>query len=568
MLIMDKRILLKRDFFDFGWLLMKIRLIRLMASVILVFLPFASSTAAAQSSKEDLARKELDSRIRAEESLDYYENWLKADVAYIATGAEKEVFNNLTTPEEKEQFIEQFWIRRDIDRRTSVNEYKTEHYRRIAYANERFASGRPGWMSDRGRIYIIHGEPAEIEAHPNGGWYMRPQNEGGGYTVAYPFEIWRYHFLEGVGDDVMLEFVDPSMSGEYRLSHDYADKDAFLFTPGAGLTDAEAIGGASRGDRPYFSGDNSSDYLMSHTTERDNPFRKYETFALAQRPSELRYDDLKQLVEVNVSFNSLPITVSEDYFRINESQSLVPLNLHVENKNLTFKQEGGLHVARLSVYGIVTSMTNRVVTEFEDDLMAAYSTDELLNGLRQSSIYQKILPLKSSMRYKVDIVVKDVNSDKVGVIRRALIPPGNNSEQLSTSSIICSDYLRILEDSPEPDEMFVIGDVKIRPKIEGEFSRTKPFSVYFHLYNTAVDQSTFRPELRVTFQVYKDGNLYRQTIDTEGKSTQFFSGQRVVILQNFDLQDFEEGKYELRILLEDLLADKEIKVSRVFNVTG
>ena len=538
----------------------------MIASVILALFQLASASAAAQSSQEDMARREQESKIRAEEALDYYQNWLKADVGYIATGAEKDVFNKLTTPEEKEQFIEQFWIRRDPDPRTSENEYKTEHYRRIAYANERFASGRPGWMSDRGRIYIIHGEPAEIEAHPNGGWYMRPENEGGGYTVAYPFEIWRYQYIEGVGDDVMLEFVDPSMSGEYRLTHNYAEKDAFLFTPNTGLTDAEAIGGATRADRRYFSGDNSQDSLMSHTTERDNPFRKYETFALAQRPSEYRYDDLKQLVEVNVSFNALPVAVTEDYFRINESQSLVPLNISLENKNLTFKQENGLHVARLSIYGIVTSMTNRVVTEFEDDLMSAYTTDELLTGLRQSSVYQKILPLKSNMRYKVDIVVKDVNSEKIGVIRRALIPPRIISGELSTSSIIFSDYLRILNDSPDPDEMFVIGDVKIRPKIVGDFSRTKPFSIYFHVYNIAVDQSTFMPALRVSFNVFKDGQLYRQTIDNDGKSTQFFSGQRVVILQNFDLQDFEKGKYELRIEVEDLLADKNVKISRVFNV--
>ena len=190
---------------------MKTRLTRLITSTILVACTLSFTSVSAQTSKEDMARNEQEIRIRAEESQDYYANWLKADVAYIATGAEKNVFNNLTTPEEKEQFIEQFWIRRDIDRRTSENEYKTEHYRRIAYANERFASGRPGWMSDRGRIFIIHGDPAEIEAHPNGGWYMRPQNEGGGYTVAYPFEIWRYHYIEGVGDDVMLEFVDPSM---------------------------------------------------------------------------------------------------------------------------------------------------------------------------------------------------------------------------------------------------------------------------------------------------------------------------------------------------------------------
>lgn len=527
-------------------------------------LAFSKPASLLAQSQEETAERE--SRIREEESQDYYEEWLNKDVAYIATGAEKEVFRKLTTPEEKEQFIEQFWIRRDPDPRTAENEYKTEHYRRIAYANERFASGRPGWMSDRGRIYIIHGEPAEIEAHPNGGWYMRPQSEGGGYTVTFPFEIWRYHHIEGVGSDVMLEFVDPSMSGEYYLTHNYEDKDAFLFTPGAGMTDAEIIGGARREERPYFSGDNSSDYLMSHPTERDNPFVKYETFALAQRPTEYRYDDLKQLVEVNVSFDSLPISVTENYFKINQKQSLVPINLHIENKDLTFKEEGSSHVARLNIYGIVTSMTNRVVTEFEDDLMSSYSTPELMSGLRQGSVYQKILPLESSRRYKVDIVVKDVNSNRFGVIRKALIPPKIPEDQLSTSSIICSDYLRILENAPDPGEMFVIGDVKVRPKISGKFSRSRPFSVYFHVYNVAIDQSTFQPHLRVTFQVYRDGNLYRRTVDENGDSTQFFSGQRVVILQNFDLQDLAKGRYQLIIDVEDLLSDKEIRVTRDFEI--
>jgi len=365
----------------------------------------------------------------------------------------------------------------------------------------------------------------------------------------------------------MLEFVDPSMSGEYRLTYNYEEKDAFLFTPNTALTDAEAIGGASKADRPYFSGDHSSDYLMSHTTERDNPFRKYETFALSMRPTEYRYDDLKQLVQVNVSFNTLPVKVTEDYFRINEKQSLVPLNLYIENKDLTFKEEGGMHVARLNLYGIVTSMTNRVVTEFEDDIMAAYSTDELLVGLRQGSMYQKILPLQSSMRYKVDIVVKDSNSEKVGVIRTALIPPKISDDQLNASSVILSDYLRVLEDSPEPDEMFVIGDVKVRPNMNGRFSRSKPFSIYFHVYNAAIDQTSFEPSLKVTFQVFREGKLYRQMVDEDGKSTQFFSGQRVVILQNFDLHDLENGKYELKVKVEDLLSERDIEIDRVFEVT-
>jgi len=91
-----------------------------------------------------------------EEARDYYRKWLDEDVVYIITDEEREIFENLATEEEREQFIEQFWFRRDPDPTTSENEYKEEHYRRIAYANEHFRSGFPGWMTDRGRIYILH----------------------------------------------------------------------------------------------------------------------------------------------------------------------------------------------------------------------------------------------------------------------------------------------------------------------------------------------------------------------------------------------------------------------------
>ena len=144
-----------------------------------------------------------------EESDDHFEKWLNQDVAYIITPGEKTVFESLNTDLERETFIEQFWRRRDPDPSTAVCEYKEEHYPRIAYANQWFRSGKPGWTTDRGRIYILHGPPDEIESHPSGGPYQRPVHEGGGFTSTHPFEIWRYRRLEGIGEDVELEFVDP-----------------------------------------------------------------------------------------------------------------------------------------------------------------------------------------------------------------------------------------------------------------------------------------------------------------------------------------------------------------------
>src|SRR5215831_10949703 len=127
--------------------------------------------------------------------------WVDEDVQYIITGEERAAWKRLKTDEEREQFIEQFWLRRDPTPDTIDNEYKDEHYERIAYANEHFASGIPGWKTDRGRIYIMYGKADEIESHPAGGPYDRPSYEGGGTTTTYPFEVWWYRYIEGIGSD-------------------------------------------------------------------------------------------------------------------------------------------------------------------------------------------------------------------------------------------------------------------------------------------------------------------------------------------------------------------------------
>src|SRR6266852_755144 len=147
-----------------------------------------------------------------------YKQWLNEDVVYIISPEERQAFLQLETNEEREQFIEQFWLRRSGNPDLPDNDFKEEHYRRIAYANEHFASGIPGWKTDRGRMYIMWGPADEVESHPTGGTYDRPMEEGGGSTSTYPWETWRYRYMEGIGENVIWEFVDPSGSGEYRLN--------------------------------------------------------------------------------------------------------------------------------------------------------------------------------------------------------------------------------------------------------------------------------------------------------------------------------------------------------------
>jgi GWxTD domain-containing protein len=155
-----------------------------------------------------------------------YRKWLNQDVAYIIADAERAVFKSLQSDAEREHFIEQFWLRRDPTPGTPENEFKEEHYRRIAYADDHFAAAIAGWKTDRGRIYITYGPPDEKESHPSGGTYAKPASEGGGTITAVPFEQWLYRHIEGVGENIMIEFVDPNRNGEFRMTMDPNEKDA------------------------------------------------------------------------------------------------------------------------------------------------------------------------------------------------------------------------------------------------------------------------------------------------------------------------------------------------------
>src|ERR1700726_4355244 len=171
-----------------------------------------------------------------------YKKWLDEDVIYIISPEERSAFVHLQTNEEREQFIEAFWQRRNPDPDSPENTFKEEHYRRIAYTNEHYASGIPGWKTDRGRIYIIWGPPDEIEDHPTGGLYNRPMSEGGGSTTTYPYADWRYRYMEGLGNNIIIEFVDTTGTGEYHISIDPGEKDALAKVPGAGQSLVEQMG--------------------------------------------------------------------------------------------------------------------------------------------------------------------------------------------------------------------------------------------------------------------------------------------------------------------------------------
>lgn len=533
----------------FGW--------SLLSGMLLVFAASASLPAWAQQGSPDL---------RQEEETDYYDKWLNQDVVYIISNQEREVFSRLTTDEEKENFIEQFWRRRDTDLKTAANEFREEHYRRIAYANEHFTSGRAGWKSDRGRIYIIHGPPTEIQ-ESFGGPYERPIYEGGGQTTTYPYQVWRYREIKGIGVDIELEFVDKTLTADYKLVHDPFEKDAFSTTPGIGLTLAEERGMATKHDR-FLLGGGGDYYPLLAQRYQDQPFVRLERYAGVMRPPALKYNDLKQLVDVNISFTTLPFRIHQGHFRLNRDHSIVPVTVEIANRDLTFEADGNVRRAKVVVYGLVTSLANTVIKEFEDEVAVTVREHQFQQGLLGTSLYQKLLVLDAGRRVKLDLVVKDPVSGKVGVVSRAVSPPSYTSEDLEVSSLVLSDTIVRLTDIPQSDEMFVLGDMRVRPSLDRVFPTDKLMGVYFQVYNAAFDQQTLEPSLRVRYRLLRGNEELVRLEDEAGESTQFISTERIVLSRTFSPALLGVGKYRIVVEIFDMVGNQSAQIGDEFEIVA
>src|SRR5579885_1808682 len=349
-----------------------------------------------QSGAKPLSAKEQKARQKKleKELAGPYKKWLNEDVAYIITDEERQAFKRLNTDEEREQFIEQFWLRRDPTPDTVENEFKEEHYRRIAYANEHYASGIPGWKTDRGRIYITFGPPDEIESHPSGGTYERPPEEGGGTTSTFPFEQWRYRYIDGIGNNIIIEFVDPTMSGEYHMTMDPSEKDALLYVPGAGLTLMEQLGLSDKTQRFQNTDGTHLGVPFGGQTESMNEFNRLEQFAKLQQPPKVKFTDLEAVVNSRITYNILPMKVRVDYFPITDASVMTYITLQFDNKDLQFQAKDGVQKAVIEFIGRITTMSRRqAVSPFEDTVTVDTPTEYLQQAAQRKSIYQKVVPL-------------------------------------------------------------------------------------------------------------------------------------------------------------------------------
>jgi len=502
------------------------------------------------------------------DQINYYKKWVEEDVLYIITEDEKATFKALRNDEERESFIEQFWLRRNPTQRLGDNPFREEHYRRIAFANQHFASGIPGWRTDRGRIYIMYGEPDQKESHPTGGTYYRPTNEGGGSTTTFPFEKWWYRYIEGVDSDVEIEFVDPTFSGEYRIAMHPDEKDALLHVPGQGLTTAEELGLADKSDRLsanptiWFEG-SAQTYGMG---ARDSPFSRMEQYFNVQRPPKIKYEDLKIAVSTRINYDPLPYNVRLDYVRLSTDKILVPITVDISNQSLEFQKELDVNRASLNVYGMVTTLTNRIAWEFEEEIVAEFSDENFEIGKDQRSQFQKLISLPPGQRYKLDLVLKDVNSEKMGTQTIPISTPKYKDGTLQSSSVILARSVKRAPQSLDRLDQYVLGDLKVVPMVSLEFLPGQNLIPYVQIYNVAIDQTTLKPSIEVVYTIKNGDKVISEQEDLTGNSLQLFSGERVVLLTSIPLEAILPGDYTLEISFRDTIADRSHKVSTDFKV--
>jgi len=499
-----------------------------------------------------------------------YKKWLNEDVVYIITDEERAAFKQLSNDEERDQFIEAFWQRRNPTPDSEDNEYKEEHYRRIEYANEHFAAGIPGWKTDRGRIYIMYGPADEIDAHPSGGTYERPNDEGGGETSTYPFEDWRYRYLDGVGQEVIIEFVDTCMCGEYHMTMDRGEKDALAETPNGGETLYEQMGLSSKADRHNSSLETLGQGPGTAATA-SKEFDRLEQFAKLNKPPAVKFKDLEEVVDHKITYNVMPFDVRADFVKVTSDTVLVPVTIQIKNSDITFSQKDGVQRGTVNIFGRVTTLSGKVAQTFEETVQADIPSELLPKMVAGSQVYWKALPLRPG-RYRLDLVLKDVNGDRKGTWSKGIIVPDYADDKLSSSSLIVADSMEPVAAKNVGTGMFVIGATKVRPRVppsDGKpvsFKRNQKMSFWMQVYNLGVDEKTHQSSATVEYDVVNVTTNKPVIHSIESTDKMGNVGDQVTLQKTLSAANLDPGIYRLQIKVDDKISRQSVDPTVTFAV--
>jgi GWxTD domain-containing protein len=510
-----------------------------------------------QKKREKALRKELEGP---------WKKWLNEDVVYIITDEERNAFKHLQTDEEREQFVEAFWKRRDPTPDTEENEYKEELYRRIAYANEHYASGIPGWKTDRGMIYIKYGPADEVDSHPSGGSYERPFEEGGGETSTYPFEDWRYRYLDGIGSDINIEFVDTTMTGEYHMTMDPSEKDALLYVPGAGLTMNEQMGLSSKNDRFNRTDGTHLGTGTQPLSQNMNEFTRLEQFAKLQKAPVVKFKDLQAVVDSTIKYNSLPMQVRADYIKVTDATVLTNITISFNRNDLQYQTKDKISKATVNLYGRITTLSRRTVNWFEEPVQVEIPAEMLQKAMNGQSIYFKSVPLQPGT-YRLNVVAKDTVGGTINNFEMPLHVPQYDDDTIGSSSLILADQIEKLPTSSVGAGPFVIRSSKVRPRVGESFRQDEKMGIYTEFYNLGMDAKTKKPSGNISYEIVNDATKQKVVdVNQDVGTLPNASASLVTVERMLPLKTFAPGKYTLKIILTDKLKNQTVNQTANFTV--
>ena len=502
-----------------------------------------------------------------------YKKWLNEDVVWIITDEEAKAFKSLSNDEERENFIEQFWLRRNPNPDSPDNEFREEHYQRIAYANEHFAAGKPGWRTDRGHMYIAYGKPDSIDSHPNGGNYERPMEEGGGSTSTFPFEQWHYRYLEGIGDNIDLEFVDTCQCGDYHFTIDRGEKDALSKVPGAGLTQWEEMGMAKKADR-FKGGFESLGTGPLASSQASKQFDRIELAAKIFAPPPIKFTDLDNFISEHKIINGpvFPFDVRTDYVKVTDSTVLVPITVQLKNRDITFVTKDGVSKGFVNILIKVTTLTHKTVQSDESTVQVEEPAELLEKAQDRKSVYWKALPLLPGL-YRLDIAIKDVNNaDHVGIYGSSLEVPTFHDEKLATSSLILADEMNTVSSREIGAGSCVIGNTHICPRVSPNratpvsFKRSQQLNFWMQVYNLGINEATKSNEATVVYQIIDAAtNTVVFEKQLESKDLGAHSDQ-LTVEKTLPMAGLQPGKYKVTIKINETISKQEIAQSAPFVV--
>ena len=529
-----------------------------------------------------------------------YKKWMDEEVVYIISENERDVFRSLRTDAERENFIKMFWRRRDPTPETPINEFREEHYRRIAFANDTYFEGKAGWRSDRGRVYIMFGPPDFFETNPGGGRGFLLGNNAP--TAEFPSEVWTYREIPGLKlqeSRVDFTFVNYYAAGSYQLTDNPALANALrnISVPAryAGYNDYP--GDNNRFTPAEIAGRSQEAFkqplqqlqLMAELTKS-----RGEVLEELERSSRQRR--LKGIVESKASVSALAVVSKQSFLLGSNGMTYVPMVLEVPGKDVEFRPVKDRFEGLVNFY-IEVKDADGPVFQKSDRLEMNLGVDSYRRRVAENYQYLQGASLKPG-RYFLHLVVWDEMSGKVGYSDRWIdVPDMASGEFVASDIILARDIRRLEEKTPDlkidtkdlpamealrttdlkvPDKMsvrprggpYTFGDLDVNPATTSVYAKGEELAYFYQIYNATFDEALGVARLRIEERIIKGDKTAAEIADSGDFQVPIArkTEQGINRGNRFRLPDLPPGKYELVVRVRDIFSGKTTEKRTGFEV--